>query len=73
MARKLNLSIALLPLVAVAALALPNAVQNRDLLQMDTLEDEQISGKFYPNRKSSSWCIVFSVRIEGYYIISQSA
>ena len=68
-----NLSIiALLPLVAVAALALPNAVQNRGLLQMDTLEDEKISGKFYPNGKTSSWCIVFSINIEEYDIVSKS-
>ena len=74
MARKLNLSIVLLPLVAVTvtALSLPNAVQNRGLLQMGTLEDEKISGKFYPNGKSSSWCIVFSVNIEGYDIVSTS-
>ena len=74
MARKLNLSIVLLPLVAVTvmALSLPNAVQNRGLLQMGTLEDEKISGKFYPKGKSSSWCIVFSVNIEGYDIVSTS-
>ena len=67
-----NLSIALLLLVAVAALALPNVVRNLGLLQMDTHEDENISGKFYPNGKSSSWCIVFSVNIEGYDIVSKS-
>ena len=67
-----NLSIALLLLVAVAALALPNVVRNLGLLQMDTHKDENISGKFYPNGKSSSWCIVFSVNIEGYDIVSKS-
>ena len=49
-----NLSIFLLPLVAVTALALPNAKPNQGLLKMEVVEDEKISGSFYPKETSSS-------------------
>ena len=51
-------------------LVLAAASVRADDLQLDVMQDELLSGEYYPNNSNSSWYIKFSAKVEGEDIVS---